>query len=356
VTIDFEGNAADGNDTLQSSASISLAEKEIGGVETIQLLGSEDLEAEGWHGTQTIIGNAGNNLLINEVNSQDATLRGMGGDDIMTSGAGNDTLDGGSGSDLMTGSTGSDYYIVDNAGDIVVEDDANELDYDIIESSVSFELNDTITAGIEGMVLTGTSQLSATGNSLNNLIIANDAGNNLSGAGGDDQLVGGLGADVLTGGDGSDILEGGAGADQLFGGEGDDQLAGGEGNDQLQGGLGSDLYLQSGNFGTDTLSDAGGASDVLSFLDVNRDQLWFSRIGQNLEVQKIGSADKVIVQDWFSASDKLESIVSADGFNLNQSGVANLVQAMSAFNPQPLSGAPSSLQTTVQNAWTPIAA
>jgi len=354
TSIVWDGESEEGNDTLQAHVSFDLAALEVIGVETVQLMGNADLTLNGYLDTDILIGNAGDNYISDEWNSTD-TLSGMGGNDSLVAGSGDDVLDGGSGADLMAGEAGNDYYIVDDLGDEVFEDVGDGIDYDIVESSVSFVLNDTTSAGIEGLVLTGLAQLSATGNSLNNLLMANDAGNALNGANGDDELIGGMGADTLTGGIGWDILEGGAGTDQLFGGEGDDQLAGGDGNDLLQGGNGSDIYRQSGNFGVDTLSDSGGTLDVLSFLDVNRDQLWFSRSGQNLEVIKIGSADKVIVQNWFASSGQLESVQSADGFGLSQSGVANLVQAMSAFNPQALSGAPASVQNAVQNAWTPIA-
>ncbi len=53
--------------------------------------------------------------------------------------------------------------------------------------------------------------------------------------------------------------------DTLLGGNGNDQLAGGPGNDTLTGGANNDTYAFNVNHGTDTLDEAGGGIDTLSF-------------------------------------------------------------------------------------------
>ncbi|MEH2281812.1 MAG: hypothetical protein V7K90_10875 [Nostoc sp.] len=59
-------------------------------------------------------------------------------------------------------------------------------------------------AYLENLILTGTSAINGTGNSLNNTITGNSANNQLNGGAGNDILVGGAGNDILTGGAGGD--------------------------------------------------------------------------------------------------------------------------------------------------------
>ncbi|MFO1034572.1 MAG: hypothetical protein U1E15_11015 [Hyphomicrobiales bacterium] len=65
-------------------------------------------------------------------------------------------------------------------------------------------------------MLTGTSAINGTGNSLNNLITGNDAINTLTGGEGDDEINGGGGNDLIYGGTGADSLTGGAGNDVFY--------------------------------------------------------------------------------------------------------------------------------------------
>ena len=117
-------------------------------------------------------------------------LRGNGGNDVLTGGAGNDTLDGGAGADKLTGGGGDDIYIVDNTGDKTVEDANGGID--LVRASVNWVLS----ANIDKLEITGSDNLSGTGNALANLMTGN-AGNNL--------LCGADGVDTMDGGDGSDI-------------------------------------------------------------------------------------------------------------------------------------------------------
>ena len=124
-------------------------------------------------------------------------IMGGAGDDILTGddavnilngGAGNNTIDGGSGADIMIGGTGNDTFYVDNAGDAVTDGGGNDL----VLSSVSYTLAEALQTSL---TLTGTADLSATGNAFKNTIVGNDGDNRLDGAGGVDTLTGGLGAD-----------------------------------------------------------------------------------------------------------------------------------------------------------------
>ena len=171
-------NLQEGIDTIRSSVSLSLAA--IANVENLTLTGSNNL-----NGT----GNALNNLLT-----------GNSGNNRLSGGAGNDTLDGRSGIDTLIGGTGNDTYIVNTTTDVIVELAGQGTD--TICSSVSFSL--AAIANVENLTLTGSRNLSGTGNALNNRLMGNSGNNRLSGEAGNDTLNGVTGIDTLIGGTGND--------------------------------------------------------------------------------------------------------------------------------------------------------
>jgi Ca2+-binding RTX toxin-like protein len=191
----------EGTDTVKSSVSWTLGDN----LENLTLTGSNSINGTGNSLDNTLTGNAGNNI-----------------------------LDGGAGNDNLVGGAGDDLYIVDSTSDKITE--VTSAGTDTVQSSVNW----TLGANLENLTLTGNSILSGTGNTLNNILIANSAGNTLDGGSGNDTLTGNLGNDTLLGG---------AGNDTLIGNTGDDLLDGGAGNDTLTGGIGNDTYV------VDSLSD-----------------------------------------------------------------------------------------------------
>ncbi|MBB3913069.1 calcium-binding protein [Rhizobium fabae] len=177
-----------GTDTVMSSISFSLKDTAhtIGNVENLTLTGTANLNGTG-------------NALAN----------------VLTGNSGNNILDGSTGADHMSGHAGNDTYVVDNTGDFADETGASGKD--TVKASISFNLADqTRTAGtIENLALTGTANLSATGNNAANLLTGNDGSNIINGGKGADQITGGLGNDKLIGKAGADILTGGGGADSF---------------------------------------------------------------------------------------------------------------------------------------------
>jgi len=116
---------------------------------------------------------------------------GGAGNDAINGAGGNDTIDGGLGNDAMTGGLGDDTYYVDAAKDKINENSKQGVDTVISSSSY------TLGSNVENLTLTGTTGLSAKGNTLANVLI---------GSSGNDTIIGDLGADTLTGGIGNDTF------------------------------------------------------------------------------------------------------------------------------------------------------
>ena len=157
--------AGGGIDTVMTGASYTLGEH----LENLTLTGAADINGTGNNADNRLVGNRGNN-----------------------------TLDGGAGADTLIGGEGDDIYIVDNLKDVVIEKDSEGTD--TVRASVSW----TLGANLENLELTGSANLSGSGNELDNRLIGNDGNNTLNGGAGNDYLDGGKGQDKLIGGTGND--------------------------------------------------------------------------------------------------------------------------------------------------------
>ncbi len=118
----------------------------------------------------------------------------------LTGNADDNILDGGTGTDTLIGGAGNDTYVVDNSGDGVQE--SSGMGNDTVLASVNWTLGDHL----ENLVLTGTRNLSGTGNNLDNRLTGNGGANVLNGGAGHDFLDGASGNDILTGGIGADTF------------------------------------------------------------------------------------------------------------------------------------------------------
>jgi Ca2+-binding RTX toxin-like protein/glucose/arabinose dehydrogenase len=181
------------------------------------LIGIENVT--GGSGNDSLTGDAASNVLRGLAGND--TLFGLGGDDFLYGGNGNDLLNGGRGADWMEGGAGDDRYVVDDIEDVVVE--LGGGGYDRVDAAVSW----TLGWELEMLVLTGSGNLSGTGNGLDNRITGNSGANVLAGEAGNDSLSGGAGNDLLDGGEGNNGLNGGAGNDTLLAGPGNNTLTGG---------------------------------------------------------------------------------------------------------------------------------
>lgn len=167
-------NPGEGNDTVLSAISYTVPDN----VENLTLQGTSAING---------YGNALDNLLI-----------GNGAANTLKGGAGNDTLNGGAGADTLVGGDGNDTYFVDDPGDVVTESVNNGLGgIDTVETTISY----TLPANVENIILLGTANINATGNTLSNVFIGNAGQNVFTGAGGNDTFnfaKGNFGGDTIT--------------------------------------------------------------------------------------------------------------------------------------------------------------
>ena len=157
--------------------------------------------------------------------------------DEITANSGNDTLIAGSGTALFNAGTGLDVFVVNSAGDRVANNVPAEYAPDTIESSVSYTLGFTV----NNLLLTGTANLSGTGN---------NTGATLAG----DLIVGNAGLDTLTAGLGVDTLMAGSGLATLVGSSGTDTFVVNDVGDVVLDSVGgfSNLIVSSVNFSLPT--------------------------------------------------------------------------------------------------------
>jgi Ca2+-binding RTX toxin-like protein len=213
-------------------------------------------------------------------------VTGGSGNVTLNGSSGDDTLIGGSGTDTMIGGLGNDIYVINNSQDVIVES-ANQGN-DTVQTSVTYVLP----ANVENLLGTGSASIKLTGNSLDDLIVANAGNDTLVAGSGNDTLVAGAGVDTLIGGSGNDtfvinnvhdviqaqtggintvqtsvsytagsnirnVIGTGTAAIALTGGSWAVNLQANSGNDTLTGGSG-DSYLA--GLGTDTLIGGSGTA------------------------------------------------------------------------------------------------
>jgi len=340
----------------------------------------------GESGADTLIGAQGDDLyIVDNVGDRVTELTGEGLDTIQSSvtytlganvenltlngtsainGTGNgldNVLVGNSAANRLTGGAGHDTYVV-GAGDTIVE--GTNAGIDTVQSSVTH----TLAANVENLTLLGTGAINGTGNGLNNILVGNNAVNTLAGGAGDDTYVVGAGDTVVeaanagidtvqssatwtlganvenlslsgvaaingTGNTLANVVTGNAGNNILTGGDGNDTLSGGKGNDALNGGTGSDVFQLTRGDGQDTIIDASGTGDRLSYATgINPLDLILSQSANDLRIAVYGSTDRVTIANWYAgAANQIETVQAGNGQQLMSTQVNQLIQAMAGF-------------------------
>ena len=361
--------------------------------------GSGADELYGDVGSDTLLGGEGDDVLVGGRGADelhggagDDALRGGAGDDLLVGGtgvdawlrgeAGDDTLDAG-GSDgsawqLLDGGAGDDTYRVGKGDGLVrlvswaESADTGTADRvvftDLALAEVSFAIE---TQRMPTWTEDGTLVLSQDGTPVwterHTLVVEWTQ----DGESGRLEIAdGGRHIERFEFADGSVLsrieaqrLVGTAQAERIATGSGDERIDGGAGDDTLSGGAGDDTYEFSGRaFGRDRVSDAGGDDTVEFTSGVAWDQLWFSRTGDDLLIELMGTESEVTVEGWWSgaldsevdASRQVETI-GAGGYTLAASAAQQLVQAMAAMEA-PASGQTSLSAAQREQMATPLAA
>jgi len=243
-----------------SATSLTLAWNTV--IET--LTGSANITATGNTLDDIIYANSGNDTLVAGIAS-DTLVAGTGSDsmvggpgiDLMEAGSGSDTMVAGTGADTFASSTGNLTIIGAKSTDTLSFGNTPIADISAASSTtggvttvtltsslggsvavvggtlgeVSFGNNGalsiaqllgtaqtvysatggTLAVGVSSLTLTGSANLSATGNALNDLITANNGNDVLTAGAGVDTLVGGSGNDTLVSGSAVAVLVGGTG-------------------------------------------------------------------------------------------------------------------------------------------------
>jgi Ca2+-binding RTX toxin-like protein len=160
--------AGSGTDRVRVATSFTLAAgAAIEVLETLAINGVTAINLTGNDAFQTLVGNAGDNI-----------------------------LNGGEGADTMIGGLGDDTFIVDDQGDEVTEGVGGGV-FDTVRTSVNFALDGG--ANIEVLAAAaGTAAIVLTGNALAQTVRGNGGANVLNGLSGTDTLTGGSGADTFV--------------------------------------------------------------------------------------------------------------------------------------------------------------
>ncbi|WP_458790512.1 Hint domain-containing protein [Yoonia sp. MH D7] len=246
-TVDFDANGDFDdlglNNTAQTSVTYTIVDEagnEDSATATFTVTGTNDGTVQGTSGDDIMVpgyvdgdgdivdgndailpGDTGNDDLIYGYEGNDSIEAGDGNDEIY-GGTGNDTVGGGDGDDAIYGGDGNDS-LAGNAGNDIIDGGAGN---DIIRGG---DGEDDVSGGIG-----------------EDTIFGGDDDDTVNGGAGNDTLDGGQGNDVVYGEDGDDSINGGTGDDTLYGGAGDDSIAGGIGNDLVYGGDGNDV-INTGN-------------------------------------------------------------------------------------------------------------
>jgi Ca2+-binding RTX toxin-like protein len=337
-------------------------------------------QVSGLEGNDSLFGNLGDDTLDGGAGND--ILRGDEGNDSLIGALGDDTLIGGTGANIINGGLGNDVIVSTSGADTIShglgdgQDTLSVDGNDVIQLgagltlaqmkitplasnapagsavTLSWSASDALTlnnaATWDGLQLQFADGSSSTGAAI--VALARKAGEPpvvpgiaRTGTKANDTLTGGQGNDTLSGLAGNDLLTGLAGNDTLSGGDGKDTLIGGQGNDRLIGGKGNDTYKFSRQDGQDVIVDQDNTwfnSDVLNITGATSHQLWLTKSGSNLNINLVGTTDKVTIEGWYaSTNNRVEKIVAGDGKTLNSASVNALVTAMAAFTPPASSGA-----------------
>lgn len=270
-------NGGAGNDTLDGGAGTNVLAGGTGDDTYIVSIATNTITEASGAGIDTVLASV-SYTLVNNIENLTLTgtdaINGTGNglNNVLTGNSADNLLNGGGGIDTLIGGAGNDTYVVNSTTEVIIELENGGID--TVTASVAYSLS----AHVENLTLSGTNNVSGTGNDLNNVMLGNSGNNTLNGNAGNDTLIGGAGNDTYVvdslgdritelagqGTDtvqssitwtlddnlenltltGSDAIDGTGNSlnNTITGNSGDNLLTGGGGNDRLVGGLGNDTY------------------------------------------------------------------------------------------------------------------
>ncbi|MGE4312680.1 MAG: type I secretion C-terminal target domain-containing protein [Pseudobdellovibrionaceae bacterium] len=289
----------DGNDFIQGADGADYAS---GGA------GSDILK--GGNGGDTLSGDDGDDQLFGEDGNDN--ISGDEGDDLLYGGAGNDTLEGGLGYDILIGGAGNDTLYGGNSAAIW---NSNLF---VFESGFGHDTVDDFVTSLDKIDLTDFSSISDV-SQLDIYVFTNSYGStttitisateiitlshelrydNIYTLTNDNFIFAHPSTDYGNSSD--DLLMGTSGADTLDGRAGNDTLEGLGGNDILTGGVGSDVFIYSGSFGNDTITDFELNIDKIDLSQIQAvagySNLILSQVGSDTLISFSGTSDSILLE------------------------------------------------------------
>ncbi len=256
---------------------------------------------------------------------------GTSGSDALYGTGASETFDGKGGNDFIRGNGGNDTFIYNSGyGHLEIYESDSTSASNVLDLGPGIDPGDVVVRiNWNGdLVLTD----SVSGDQIYFDGFSNSAGWGVQSVHFDDATVWSR-ADLIT-----KASTGTTGSDSLYGTGDAETFDGQGGTDDITGRGGADTYLFNSGYGSLSISNNGGyGSGAHAELDfgtgIDDEDLWFSRSGDDLRIQTIGSSDRVTVSSWFNgdSSRKLSEIKLSGGLEID-SQLDTLISAMATFS------------------------
>jgi Ca2+-binding RTX toxin-like protein len=300
-TAALKGTANGGADTLTAN---SGADTLVGGAgnDTFVISNTLDVVTDTFTTTTNSLRSSVSYTLPTDVNTLvltgTAALAGTGNahTDSITANSGADTLTAGSGVATLIGGAGTDTFVVNSTADVITVTATGTSD------SVLSSVNYVLPTNVQYLTLTGTAALTATGNSLTDLILGNTGADTLTGGSGIAVMEGGrtAGSDVLGATSNQAALIAGAGSSTLTGGAYKDFYAAGKVSDTITTGATANVIAVNSGDGATTIQPTTSATDVLSLgAGIDTEALKFTKSGNNLILSDGVTGDNITLTNWY---------------------------------------------------------
>lgn len=352
-----------GNDVLDGGAGADSilggggADIASGGDGDDVIWGDADQFAPLDEGDDVLYGDAGNDQLVGgggsdvlDGGADNDVLWGNAGNDTLNGGAGNDYLLGGMGDDVLAGGGGNDVYFYGLGEGIDHISDSGGTDWLVFQNGITlsgvrlgtgslkltlsdggavhlddFDPDNPLAGAIEYIQFSD-------GVAMTREQLIQTLGFQVEGTPGDDTLSGTAFGEPIYAYAGDDSIDARGGDDRVFGGDGNDSISGGSGKDILEGGAGNDVYRFGAGDGQDVVIDASGIDSVQLTGGLSESQITMRHVGSDLVIDINGTADRLIVRDWFGVAVNFGTLTLGDGSVLDRAGV----QARLVSNQAPL--------------------